>query len=348
MTGQDGAGEGRFGPAFAARGPAADVAPPMSEIVTLLVPFFGVIVLGWGAGYFKLIKADHLAGLDFFVFYLALPALFIQLIAATPLASFAGWSFIGTTTFATYCAFAIAFSIGALINGGNVPEATVQGLAGSYSNTAYLAPALAIAAFGSTAGIPMVLIFTFDSALLFTITPLMMALGGTVRTDAAKLAEGIARQIFLNPLVIATALGFAVAGSAIKIPTAADALLSLVAGAAAPGALFVLGVNLALRPMARLPAEVPILVSVKLLIHPLIVYLLLSWVGGFDPIWIHTAVLIAALPPAANMVALAQQYRVYEVRASAALLLGTVISVATVTLVVIALLRDVFPLDPFR
>ena len=100
--------------------------------------------------------------------------------------------------------------------------------------------------------------------------------------------------------------------------------------------------------MARLPAEVPILVCVKLLIHPLIVYLLLSWVGGFDPIWVHTAVLIAALPPAANVVALAQHYRVYDERASAALLLGTVISVATVTLVVIALLRDVLPVDPFR
>ena len=261
----------------------------MSEIVTLLFPFFGVILLGYGAGYFKIVKADQLAGLDFFVFYLALPALFIQLIAATPLASFAGWSFIGTTTFATYCAFAIAFSIGALINGGHVPEATVQGLAGSYSNTAYLAPALVIGAFGSTAAVPMALIFSFDSAML-----------------------------------------------------------SLAAGAAAPGALFVLGVNLALRPVARVPLEVPIIVAVKLLVHPLIVYLLLSWVGGFDPIWLQTAVLIAALPPAANVLALAQQYGVYGDRASAALLFGTAISAVTVTLALLGLLHDVLPLVPFR
>ena len=111
----------------------------MSEIVTLLLPFFGFILLGYGAGYFSFVGGGA-GGANFFVFYLALPA-FISARAATPLASFAGWSFIATTTFATYCAFAIAFSIGALINGGNVPEATVEGLVGSYGNVGYLAPA---------------------------------------------------------------------------------------------------------------------------------------------------------------------------------------------------------------
>jgi len=123
----------------------------MSEVLTLLVPFFGVIALGYGAGYFRWVASEGLTGLEFFVFTIALPALFFQLIVATPTVALGGWSFVATTTFATYCAFAIAFSIAALINGGNVPEATVEGLAGSYSNTGYLAPALVIAAFGTAA-----------------------------------------------------------------------------------------------------------------------------------------------------------------------------------------------------
>jgi predicted permease len=184
--------------------------------------------------------------------------------------------------------------------------------------------------------------------MLFIVTPLMMALGGTVRSNPAKLAEGIARQIFFNPLIVATAIGFVIAGSGVKLPGAVNALLSLVGGAAAPGALFVLGLNLTLRPVGRIAAEVPILIAVKLLAHPLIVYLLLSWVGGFDSVWLHTAVLIAALPPAANMLVLAHEYRVYGERAAVALLLGTAASMVTVTIIVIALLRDVLPLDPFR
>src|SRR5262249_919688 len=98
----------------------------MSEILTLLLPFFGLIVIGYAAGFFRWVTPQGVAGLEFFAFTIALPALFFHLISTTPAGPMGGWSFIATTTFATYCAFAIAFSIGALINGGNVPEATVE------------------------------------------------------------------------------------------------------------------------------------------------------------------------------------------------------------------------------
>ena len=320
----------------------------MSEIVTLLLPFFGLILLGYGVGTFRLIGADALAGLEFFVFYCALPVLFFHLIATTPAASLQGWSFVATTTFATYCAFAIAFSVGALLNGGHVPEATVQGLVGSYANTAYLAPALVIAAFGSVAAAPTGLILSFDSAMLFVITPLMMALGGTVRTDPAKLAEGIAREVLLNPIIIAVILGFIAMAIGLRLPAGIDALLTLLRGAAAPVALFVVGVSLSFRPLGPVSADMPIVIAVKLVAHPLIVYLLLSWIGGFDPLWVHTAVLIAALPPAANVVALAERYNVHGDRASVAVLLGAVVSVATVTVILILILNELLPSDPFH
>ncbi|HEY5082792.1 MAG TPA: AEC family transporter [Bauldia sp.] len=320
----------------------------MSEIVTLLFPFFGLILLGYAAGYFRLINVEALAGIEFFLFYAALPVLFFQLIATTQPGSLQGWSFVATTTFATYCAFAIAFSIGALLNGGNVPEATMQGLVGSYSNTAYLAPALVIAAFGSAAAAPIGLIFSFDTAMLLVVTPLMMALGGTVRTDPARLAQGIARDVLLNPIIVAVILGFIAMGFGVRLPTGLDAALALLRGAATPVALFVVGVGLSFRALGPLSKEMPALIAVKLIAHPLIVYLLLTWIGGFDPLWVHTAVLVAALPPAANVVALARRYHTLGERTSVAVLLVTVIAIATVTLTLILILDGMLPTDPFR
>ncbi len=49
------------------------------------------------------------------------------------------------------------------------------------------------------------------------------------------------------------------------------------------------------------------------------------------------AVLMAALPPALNVFVLAQQYGVYVQRASAGILAGTVVSVATVTALIVLL-----------
>lgn len=320
----------------------------MSQIATLLVPFFGVILIGYGAGYFRLVRAEALAGLEFFVVWVALPALFFRLISETPTEVLGGWSFVLTTTFATYCAFAIAFSVGALLNGGNVPEATVEGLVGSYSNTAYLAPALVLGAFGAGAAAPTALVYSFDATMLFVLTPLMMALGGTMRTDPAKLAEGIVRQVFLNPPIVATILGFIALALGLRLPGPLDALFGLAGGAAAPVALFALGVSLSLRAIGSVTLELPVLIAVKLIAHPLIVYLLLSWVGGFDRTWVSAAVLIAALPPAAEVVTLAGRYRIYGEHASTAMIVGTVISIATVTLTVILLMRGMLPADPFR
>lgn len=320
----------------------------MLDIVTIILPFFGLIGLGYAAGYWRKLPAEGLAWLDFFVFYLALPALFFQLIAETPLSRSSNWSFVLLTTFGTYCTFAIAFSIAALINRGNVPVATIQGLVGSYANTGFMAPGLTLAAFGSAAAVPTALIVTFDSAMLFTLLPLMMALGGTDRADPAAILAAVARSVFLHPLIIATIAGFAVAASGLELPSPIASLLTLLRSAAAPCALFALGVGLALRPPQRLAFDLPLLVGIKLFVHPLVAYLVLSWIGGFDAVWVYTAVLMAALPPAVNVYVFARQYGVYVAGASSAILVGTLVSVFTVTAILSLIVTGNLPTDPFR
>jgi hypothetical protein len=79
------------------------------------------------------------------------------------------------------------------------------------------------------------------------------------------------------------------------------------------------------------PGEVPWLVGIKLVLHPLLLWVLLSIVGDFDPVWVHAAVIMAALPPALNIFVISTQYDVGVERASACVLLGTVVSMATLT-----------------
>jgi predicted permease len=101
--------------------------------------------------------------------------------------------------------------------------------------------------------------------------------------------------------------------------------------AAAPSALFLLGVTVALSPNAKPTAEVPALVFIKLVVHPLLIWVLLSAVGNFDPIWVYAAIVMAALPPAMNIFVISTQYNVGVERASACVLVGTVVSVFTLT-----------------
>jgi malonate transporter and related proteins len=97
--------------------------------------------------------------------------------------------------------------------------------------------------------------------------------------------------------------------------------------------LFTLGVTVALRPLNKMPWDVPLAITVKLLVHPVLALTLLSLLGPFTEIWIYTAVLMAALPPALNVFVFARQYGVWVEQASSAVLFGTLISVATLTTV---------------
>jgi predicted permease len=304
-------------------------------MLTLLLPFFGLIAIGFAAGRFRLVTPASLAGLESFAGWVALPVLYFHLMVTAPAGTIPGWGFVVATTFATYCTFAIAFSVGALVNGGNVPEATVGGLIGSYSNAAYLGPPLVLAAFGPAAGAPLGLVVAFEAVMLLIVTPLMMALGGTARTDPAKLAIDIARDIASNPVVVAVILGLLVAATGLQLPGPVDSLLTMVRSAAIPVALFVFGASLSFRSLGALPLEVPLAVAVKLVAHPLVIYLLLNWIGGFDPLWIRTAVIAAMLPPAADVVRLATRYRAGMLPASQAVLLASYVAIATVTLTLV-------------
>ncbi len=90
---------------------------------------------------------------------------------------------------------------------------------------------------------------------------------------------------------------------------------------------------MALRPLKRLPWEVPFLIPVKLIVHPTVLFLLLSALGDFDETWVYSAILVAALPPALNIYVSARQYDTWVEQAPSSVLLGTLASVGTLTVV---------------
>jgi predicted permease len=320
----------------------------MLDVVNLALPFFGLILLGFAFGKLKRIPDDGLAWMNFFIIYVALPALFYRIVAQTPLEQLANPRYVIATTLATLLAFALAFAIGLLLLGGRIARATIAGLAGGYGNIGYMGPGLVLATIGPEAAAPVALIFCFDTLLLFSLIPLLMGLADPKRAGFLAGLRGILRQIVLNPLVIATALGVASAALAFQPPVALDRLMQFLQNAAAPCALFTLGVTVALRPLQAMPWEVPINVSIKLLIHPLIVLALMSLFGPFADAWVATAVLMAALPPALNVFVIARQFDTWVEQASSAVLTGTLASVVTLTTVMWLVKTQQLPVLMFR
>lgn len=315
----------------------------MLDVLNLALPFFGLIFLGYACGTWKRIPAAGLAWMNFFVIYIALPVLFYRILAKTPLEQVANPRFVAATTLATFLAFAAGFATTALIRRFPMPEATIAGLAAAYGNIGYMGPGLALATLGAEAAVPVALIFCFDNVLLFTLVPLLMAVSGTKGRGALQITKEVVVRIALHPFIIATAAGVSAAALRLEPPTALDTLMSYLQNAAAPCALFTLGVTVALRPLGRIPTEILPVVLIKLLLHPALVLVLLSALGPHSQDWTYTAVLMAALPPALNVFIMGRQYGSWVLQASAAILFGTLISVLSLTTIMYLIKARLLP-----
>ena len=303
----------------------------MIDVLNLALPFFGLIFIGFACGKIKQIPDTALAWMNFFIVYVALPALFYRILAQTPLEQLAQVDFIFATTLSTFWAFAVSFAIGMAVRRSQIAQSTIAGLAGGYGNIGYMGPGLALATLGPQAAVPVALIFCFDTLLLFTLVPFLMALAKPQQMSVGATALEVVKRIATNPLVIATAVGILSAAAHFQPPVALDRLMQFLQNAAAPCALFTLGVTVALRPLQKMPWEVPFTTAVKLILHPVLMFLLLSLFGPFDQTWVYTAVLMAALPPALNVFVFARQYDTWVEQASSAVLVGTLVSVVTLT-----------------
>jgi malonate transporter and related proteins len=91
----------------------------MTDIVGLVLPFFGMIFLGALVARITRQPLEALGWMNTFVIYVALPALFFQLIARTPVEELTEWSYIFGVVFSVYVVFALMFVVSLLFSGGH-------------------------------------------------------------------------------------------------------------------------------------------------------------------------------------------------------------------------------------
>lgn len=317
----------------------------MYEISGLILPLFGLILLGFIAARITGRPLDELGWLNTFIVYAALPALFFQMLSKTPIEQLARWDFIGANIGVTFSIFVLTFCLGLIATRGLIPEATIQGLAGAYGNIGYMGAALSILALGPTAAIPLALIFCFENVMHFSLAPAFMALSGKRKGSVMRLIADVLRGIAMHPFIIATVAGVGTAAIGVTPPAPFERLIGYLAQAAAPCALFAMGVTLALRPLKSVPTALFYIVPIKLVLHPALMYLVLSYVGDFDRVWVLTAVLLASLPTATNVFIIGQQYNAWVQRASASILVSTIISVLTVSVLLYFIGTNQLPPD---
>ncbi|MES9967810.1 MAG: AEC family transporter [Sedimenticola sp.] len=303
----------------------------MDTVISISLPFFALIFVGFGAGRYRLIGDSAREGLNTFVYYFALPALLFIKVADSQVQDLLNGDFILAFYGAGLAVFLCGVILSKILFGSDIGRAGLAGMAAAYPNVGYIGLPLTIFAFGDAATLPAVIILTIDTALWIALGTLCLE-AGKGGGHYGEILKNMTKGLALNPLLISIALGIAVSAMGLKLPEPVSVFCNLLGNAAPPCALFALGATLAARPVSlHHAAPIGLMASLKLIVHPIAVFIALNLVGGINDMWITVALIDAALPIASNVFVLGQRYNTYVSEISSAVLISTLISVFTLS-----------------
>jgi len=308
----------------------------MSLVLNSIFPIFALIACGFFGGRRQLVSAAAAKGLSDFVYYLAVPALLFRTLATTDLALEQDLSLPLGYFGATILVFALAALGGGTIFQVTRSERALQGMSATYSNTVLVGIPLVLAIFGDAGLVPLMLIITFHSAVLFSLTVVVVEFGRGGQRLWPALAR-VPKALAVNPVILGLLAGLAYNFSGLPLPLALDRFTGLLGSASAPCALFALGASMASFKLGGNLKEVCLLTFVKLVLHPLLVALTMVYVVDVPRLYAAVAVLTAALPAGINVFISAKGYEIYVARAASMVLISTLLSIVTLSFLVIYL-----------
>ena len=303
----------------------------MQVILETALPFFALILCGYGAGRFRLLGEASIAGVNAFVFYFALPTFLFSLMATSPLAAVVNGRFVVAYLSAGLAVFALAALLGRLAFEIGTSETALQGSAAVLGNTGYMGLPLVAAAFGERAAIPLVLALPLELAILIPLTVSLIEAGKGLGEGHLRLIGSVTNSLVRNPLIIAIFAGGLISATGLGLPIPVKNFTDLLGGAAGPCALFALGATLTGYPISAGLGVVSYMTFFKLLVHPAAMWFATTRLFDVDPLWATVAILGASLPVAANVFIVARQYDTYVERVSSAILVSTIVSTVTVS-----------------
>jgi predicted permease len=304
--------------------------PALLHFVALTAPLFALIALGFGLARSGCWPAAATDALTRFVFSVAIPAFLFRLMsdfstlppvdARVLLAYFGGCLVV----------FAIGRAVSRAAFRHDGVAQSVFALGGIFSNNVLLGVPLVQVTLGETAMPVVSLVVVFNTLTLWTLVSVSVEWARHSTLSAARFAA-TAKGVVTNPVVASILAGTLFGFTGLALPHWVDRALALLAQAAIPLSLIVLGMGLgtyAVREGWRVSVAIA---AIKLAVQPAVVWAI-ARVAGLPPGETIAVVLLAALPVGANVYLMARQFRTLEGPVAASLVLSTALAAVTTPL----------------
>ena len=295
------------------------------DVLYGVLPLFFIMLIGYGTSYAPKFPATVEPALNAFVFYVALPALLYKVVARADISQGVPLSFLWISIAATLLFAGISWIFFRYLLRVGQARALAGMLTTSFGNVSYLGIPVILGVMGPQAGFAAGMGQLVHNIIFMVGFPvlaqIMLPAGiddGQHPASGSRLLRTIRNALLYSPVTWAMVIGGGVVLSGVQVPRPIDDTIDLLSAAAAPGALFVIGMSLnrtiersrstrkpgmqaGEAPILRAKASLLAMVTGKMVALPLLTVLLLQlFAPQLDRIWFNAAVLMAAMPVSAT------------------------------------------------
>lgn len=293
-------------------------------VFAVIVPIFLLLSLGYFSVKLRLLTQAQTSTIGAFVIKIALPALFLQSLAAKDLHEIWFPQYFFVYTAVTFVLYACAFFMMMHHFNNHRSHASVLSLGAAMSNTGLIGTAVLTLLMGQKAMTYTSLIVIIESVLLIPTVLVLAELGTQTRPNISGIIQQTVITLLKNPLFMGVVLGIACALFQIQLPKHLDQVLALIGQTASPLALFAIGGGIVGLTLKYVNIQSVYLVVSSNIAMPLLVFLGLTYLTDVSQEMIYAGTIIAALPMPTIFGMLGQAYGLND-KALTPLLMSTIV-----------------------
>jgi predicted permease len=303
----------------------------MLDILAVTVPIYLMIALGYFAVTVDIMSMNDVRALGRFVLNFAIPAMLFRMMSRLTGADIANVDLFAAYALASFAVWGLTVAVTCLAQGKTLRVGAYVSAATAIANSGVIGYQVIEQSLGPTA-LPIIAIAIIIENIILAIVIAMAESGESEgRSLGASLATAFGR-LAKSPLIVSIVLGGMAAAIAFVPPRPIARTIDMLAVAVGPVALFTTGgtlVGVKVRGMIR---DVIMVVTGKLVLHPVFVFGALFLFPAIEP-RLQAAAIVAASVPIFSIFPIIGQKFGLEKFGAAAVLVATVISFVTISTV---------------
>lgn len=264
-------------------------------VLTVVLPIIFLAILGYLSVAFKVITPVQIQALSAFVIKIALPAFLIYALSSKNIHELWHPSYVIAYAVGSLIIFASAYLLFWRYFQFNLTQSAIMSMGASMSNTGFIGTAILTMLIGSHAAIYISLTLIIENIVILLLV-LIIAEMGQQQGQFLTVLKLTLRNISKNLVISAIFIGLFLSTFNVHLPAQLQSALEMLGKTAAPLALFAIGGSLYGIGLKSLETNGVILVIFKVLLMPLVIFLLFLMLPNVSQEMLYAGTLIAALP----------------------------------------------------